>query len=594
MSLTTLPFRRTRSRTLSAVLAVACVWALGASACFPDLEVLQTCADGLKSGDETDVDCGGLSGCPSCNIGQSCGSTADCAQGSCNQQRCSLPVAVAPCENRSRDANEADIDCGGASDCARCGDGAACSANSDCVSSTCVSEHCVSVGCANGRKDPSESDVDCGGPDACNRCPESAACAVSTDCSSGSCVEGRCRVDPCTDKRKDATESDVDCGGTSQCVPCVDGAACSVPSDCRSGRCNGSCFGDTCDNDLRDNGETDVDCGGPNECVRCALGLVCVETPDCAAGVCQASRCREVDPCINRVRDGTETDIDCGGPCNACPDGGACVIGADCTSGLCTEKACAPRLPSCTDGRQNGDETDVDCGGACAPARRCAVRKACAVGADCGSFLCREQLCVSEEVVAPGDRIDDMEDGDQTLPVNGTRGGTRWFIASDKRAGSQLMGGAPVPSPILNGRPSSSYGIRFAGSGFSDWGAALSFELKPRVAGAATTFDASVYKGLAFWARASNTSHTISIAVIDANTDAEFQTCTRCWDYHQLTLPLTPEWALYKVRFDELRQVGYGVPQRTYLDAKAVWAVRFATLANQVFDFWIDDVAFFR
>jgi hypothetical protein len=57
---------------------------------------------------------------------------------------------------------------------------------------------------------------------------------------------------------------------------------------------------------------------------------------------------------------------------------------------------------------------------------------------------------------------------------------------------------------------------------------------------------------------------------------------------------LTPEWTYYKVRFDELRQVGYGIPQRTYLDAKAVWAVRFATRANQVFDFWIDDVALFR
>ena len=36
------------------------------------------CEDGVKNGDETDVDCGGPT-CPACGLGQTCGTPADCA-----------------------------------------------------------------------------------------------------------------------------------------------------------------------------------------------------------------------------------------------------------------------------------------------------------------------------------------------------------------------------------------------------------------------------------------------------------------------------------------------------------------------------------
>jgi hypothetical protein len=42
-----------------------------------------TCSDRLKNGDETDVDCGGYD-CPSCQIGQDCNSSYDCASNWCN------------------------------------------------------------------------------------------------------------------------------------------------------------------------------------------------------------------------------------------------------------------------------------------------------------------------------------------------------------------------------------------------------------------------------------------------------------------------------------------------------------------------------
>lgn len=39
-----------------------------------------TCWNGVRDGDETDVDCGGGAGCPRCDAGQACGDTRDCVQ----------------------------------------------------------------------------------------------------------------------------------------------------------------------------------------------------------------------------------------------------------------------------------------------------------------------------------------------------------------------------------------------------------------------------------------------------------------------------------------------------------------------------------
>jgi len=41
-----------------------------------------SCSDGIKNGDETDVDCGGSS-CPACSAGKACSANSDCAGGSC-------------------------------------------------------------------------------------------------------------------------------------------------------------------------------------------------------------------------------------------------------------------------------------------------------------------------------------------------------------------------------------------------------------------------------------------------------------------------------------------------------------------------------
>lgn len=51
------------------------------------------CDDALKSGDESDVDCGG--GCDPCDAGASCGGSKDCASGLCSGEKCTIAANCA-------------------------------------------------------------------------------------------------------------------------------------------------------------------------------------------------------------------------------------------------------------------------------------------------------------------------------------------------------------------------------------------------------------------------------------------------------------------------------------------------------------------
>jgi hypothetical protein len=93
--------------------------------------------------------------------------------------------------------------------------------------------------------------------------------------------------------------------------------------------------------------------------------------------------------CGDGLRTGDETGVDCGGSCGACA-GASCALPVDCASGRCVGDLCA--APTCADGVANGDETDVDCGGACAP---CAALATCEVHADCASAWCEAGQCAA-------------------------------------------------------------------------------------------------------------------------------------------------------------------------------------------------------
>jgi hypothetical protein len=108
-------------------------------------------------------------------------------------------------------------------------------------------------------KNGSETDVDCGGAGEAPRCGDGKACAGSDDCTSLVCEGGACKPATSDDGVKNGDESDVDCGGTTTgAAKCAVGVACKVHADCTTDGCgyDGKCAlaksctahhgGDTC------------------------------------------------------------------------------------------------------------------------------------------------------------------------------------------------------------------------------------------------------------------------------------------------------------------------------------------------------------
>ena len=191
--------------------------------------VTTACQDGVQDGKESGVDCGG--GCPTgCGVGAVCAVPADCASGACNVS--TLLCVVDHCSDGAKSGDETDVDCGG-SLCTPCASSLGCALDSDCQSTLCNQkvQVCVDSHCFDGRKDADEGGVDCGGS-TCGKCANGSGCARAADCLSTYCAiaQGVCVADHCQDGVTDAGEGGVDCGAA-----CPSNYLCAVGSTCNNG-----------------------------------------------------------------------------------------------------------------------------------------------------------------------------------------------------------------------------------------------------------------------------------------------------------------------------------------------------------------------
>ena len=396
---------------------------------------IDLCRDGRRSGDESDVDCGGPE-CRACDEGQGCGDGGDCVEGVCGAGLCQPPR----CDDGVRNGDERGVDCG--ADCDPiCRAGEACGPAGDdgCDSLNCLNGVCLQATCEDGILNGGEADIDCGAGGDCPACPTGFRVLERREivyqeidymllkvelADEESVTENWCRdyealcrgIGPGYRPTGCGTRF-ADIGGYAVCMQDYG----SYVTDDSLG-CNPS---GGISNAARQNGFDDAtsqnsfgfhSCGGSCQRVMCrgdhcnsALSYIDLDKPH-GYTLCRIAWCDngEHDP------ERGETGPDCGGgECERrCGVGQGCEDGTDCASGVCGDDEvcaaptcedglwngdeegidcngpCEDVCPTCVDRERNGAETDVDCGGPDCEA--CGEGGGCAEGRDCDSGVCGE------------------------------------------------------------------------------------------------------------------------------------------------------------------------------------------------------------
>jgi formylglycine-generating enzyme required for sulfatase activity len=119
--------------------------------------------------------------------GEACSVGSDCRSGRCEEGRCTASAANASSSPKDgiKNGDETDIDCGG-SGAGKCGDGKGCGVANDCTNGVCKGSKCAPAAPDDAVKNGDESDVDCGGKVA-PKCAATKGCAANADCESDAC-----------------------------------------------------------------------------------------------------------------------------------------------------------------------------------------------------------------------------------------------------------------------------------------------------------------------------------------------------------------------------------------------------------------------
>lgn len=297
-------------RRLLIIVPLAMVW----FACPKPLAA--RCDDGVRNGEESDVDCGG-STCPACADSLACLTANDCDSGVCRANLCGQPPP--PCMGTE------------------CPQTVSCRRNTDCVMGVCVDGTCVLdrcdpplVRCGARCIDPRFDGLNCGG---CG-----IPCQSGELCNSGLCMPAcqgglaACGFPPnvqCVDTNGDV----LHCGNCA--TACRPGELCRFGTcvlDCPPPRveCNGECV--LVGSDVQHCGGCNAPCDGG----VCVLGQC---APSCSAPLMS---CPGGGPCADVRFD----PLNCGGCGMACP----AVPNARplCLNMSCTRTRCDPGFEDCT------------------------------------------------------------------------------------------------------------------------------------------------------------------------------------------------------------------------------------------------------
>ncbi len=199
------------------------------------------------------------------------------------------------------------------------------------------------------------------------------------------------------------------------------------------------------------------------------------------------------------------------------------------------------------------------------------------------------------------DMIDDMEDADGSIFLRHDRAGV-WFSYNDDtnkgadgqqwpKAGAERFFMDPV-SPARAG--TSAHAAHTYGSGYTNWGAGIGFDLLVQQA-----YDASKYSGLTFWLRrAPGAASFVRLNVTDRNSSPLGNVCDsesgHCYSDFGYDLTATEDWQEIKLQWSELTQPFWTAASDVHpaIVTSALFGIRFQADKSQDFDFSVDDIAF--
>lgn len=201
------------------------------------------------------------------------------------------------------------------------------------------------------------------------------------------------------------------------------------------------------------------------------------------------------------------------------------------------------------------------------------------------------------------DVVANFEEGTgATLQIAGRGGG---FYMFNDGTGMQMPPPGMLPPATKTDRCGSTYALCMKGSGFMTWGAGMGTDFAPTSGGMGMgtkqTYDASTYKGIAFWAKSNASTASVRVGFKDKDTAPEGGQCDAmassgamaCNDDFGKAISLTTSWQPFTVMFSELKQAGWGKAFPAF-DAKAVYSVQFQISQGVDFDVCVDDLAFVR
>jgi hypothetical protein len=174
------------------------------------------------------------------------------------------------------------------------------------------------------------------------------------------------------------------------------------------------------------------------------------------------------------------------------------------------------------------------------------------------------------------------------LPANDGRNGKFTHQDTDGTATGVVqdysivaVSGAELPMGIERG-------VHFAETGFTNWGADYSLSFT----GGCYDVSATAYDGIAFYAKAA-TDLSLLFGVHTSRTTAEFDCggTDVCWGFFRQSIQLSPTWTEYRLKFADLAQPSWAVPQVPFDPTKLV-ALIWATAAGGDADWTVTDIRF--